>query len=88
MWTWVLSGTCLLGGVVTCRVTGVSVGGRDLNWERIPLGEGQHWVYVDMGLVWYLSPGRSGPMQGTGVGGGGRDLNWERIPLVGDQPGV
>ena len=34
-------GSCLvpvsLGGVVPCRVAGVAVGGRDLNWERIPL---------------------------------------------------
>ena len=37
-------GSCLepvsLGGVVPCRVTGVAVGGRDLNWERLPLAEG------------------------------------------------
>jgi len=44
MWTWVLSGTCLLGGVVPFRVAGVAVGGRDLNWERIPLEEGQPGV--------------------------------------------
>jgi len=38
-------GSCLepvsLGGVVPCRVVGVAVGGKDLNWERIPLAEGQ-----------------------------------------------
>jgi len=33
-----------LGGVVPCRVAGVAVGGRDLNWERTPLAEGQPWV--------------------------------------------
>jgi len=26
--------------VVSSRVAGVAVGGRDLNWERIPLAEG------------------------------------------------
>ena len=38
-------GSCLvpvsLGGVVPCMVVGVAVGGRDLNWGRIPLAEGQ-----------------------------------------------
>jgi len=29
---------------VRCRVAGVTVGGRDLNWERIPLAEGRPWV--------------------------------------------
>jgi hypothetical protein len=37
-------GSCLVPDsweeVVPCRVAGVSVGGRDLNWERIPLAEG------------------------------------------------
>jgi len=37
MWTWVLSGPCHLGHMVPSRVTGVAVGGRNLNWERIPL---------------------------------------------------
>jgi len=27
--------------MVPCRVAGVVVGGRDLNWERIPLTEGR-----------------------------------------------
>ena len=40
MWAWVLSGPCHLGHVVPSRVAGVVVGGRDLNWERIPLAEG------------------------------------------------
>jgi len=26
---------------IRCRVEGVAVGGRDLNWERIPLAEGR-----------------------------------------------
>ena len=30
----------VLGHMVPCRVAGVAVGGRDLNWERIPLAEG------------------------------------------------
>ena len=41
MWTWVLSGPCHLGHMVPCRVAGVAVGGRDLNWERNPLAEGR-----------------------------------------------
>jgi len=44
MWVWVLSGTCLQQGVVPCKVVGVAGGGRDLNWERIPLVEGQPGV--------------------------------------------
>ena len=34
MLAWVLSGPCHLGHMVPCRVAGVAVGGRDLNWER------------------------------------------------------
>ena len=41
-------GSCLvpvsLGGVVPCMVVGVTVGGRDLNCERIPLAEGRPGV--------------------------------------------
>jgi len=35
---------CLLGVVVLYRVVGVAVGGRDLNWERNLLAEGQPGV--------------------------------------------
>jgi len=41
MWAWVLSGPCHLGHVVPSRVAAVVVGGRDLNWERIPRVEDQ-----------------------------------------------
>jgi len=40
MWAWVLSGPCHLGNMVPSRVAVVAVGGRDLNWEKIPLAEG------------------------------------------------
>ena len=41
MWAWVLSGPCHIGHMVRCRVAGVAVGGRDLNWEKI-VGLGYH----------------------------------------------
>ena len=34
MWAWVLCGPCHLGHMVQSRVVGVTVGGRDWNWER------------------------------------------------------
>jgi len=44
MWAWVLSGPCHIVHMVLSRVVGVVVGGRDLNWERIPLAEGRPGV--------------------------------------------
>jgi len=104
MWEWVLSGTCLLRGVVLCRVVGVVGGGRDLSWERIPLAEGQCGYDVnDLSLklegissgvcehgscLVPVSLGGVVPFRVTGVSVGGRDLSWERIPLVEDQAWV
>ena len=97
-------GPCHLGHIVPCRVAGVAVGGKDLNWERIPLAEGRPGVLcqrsvprtrgLQAGCTWVrvlCGPchlGHMVPCRVAGVAVGGRNLNWERIPLAEDQPGV
>ena len=77
--------------MVQSRVVGVTVGGRDLNWERIPLTESWpgvwcQWSEPDQtGYMWvwvFSGPCHLGHMvlsRVVEVVVGGRDLNWERI---------
>jgi len=99
-----MSGPCHLGHMVLFSKVGLPVGGRDLNWEKIPLTEVQPGVWCQWsepktrGLqagfmwTWVLSGpchlGHMVPSRVEGVVVGGRDLNQEKIPLTEGWRGV